>query len=81
MHSNENIVHRSGYDARIVISAKLSRGGNTCWSGRADGKAENYGYSGSVENYQETFNHALYRTVIDLTNMAGFRRALCACGN
>ena len=81
IRSNENVVHRSGYDARIVISAKLSHGGNTCWSDRADGEAENYGYSGSIENYQETLNHALDRAIIRLTDMAGFRRALCACGD
>ena len=81
IRSNENVVHRSGYDARITMSAKLARGGNSCWSGQTDGEAENYGYSGSVENYQETLNHALDRAILRLTTIAEFRRALCTCGH
>ena len=82
IRTNENVVHRSGYDGRIVISAKLSKrgSGSACWSERADGQAENYRYTGSVESYQETLNHALDRTMIRLINIRGFRRAVCSCG-
>ena len=82
IRTNENVVHRSGYDGRIVISAKLSKrgSGSACWSDRADGEAENYGYTGSVSNYQETLNHALDRAMIGLINIPGFRRAACSCG-
>ncbi|HEY1768720.1 MAG TPA: YajG family lipoprotein [Chthoniobacterales bacterium] len=82
IRTNENVVHRSGYDGRIVISGKLSKpgSGRVCWVDRASGAAENYGYTGSVENYQETLNHALDRAIIAFTNTAGFREAVCRCG-
>jgi hypothetical protein len=81
--TNENIVHRSGYDGRIVISGQLIRlgSGSPCWRDRADGAAENYGYSGSIENYQETLNHALDRAMIHLLSIPEFKRAICSCGS
>jgi hypothetical protein len=80
LRTNENVVHRSGYDGRIVLTARLiSTSGGTCWSDRVSGAAENYGYSGTAENYQETLNHALDRAVISLTNLPGFRSAVCSC--
>jgi hypothetical protein len=81
IRTNENVVHRSGYDGRIMISGKLSKkgGGSVCWSDRADGESENYGYAGSVENYQETLNHALDRAMIRMITIPEFRRAVCTC--
>jgi hypothetical protein len=79
IRTNENVLHRSGYDAQILVSARLSRGGSVCWQGRAEGKAENYGYSGSVENYQETLNHALDRAMIQLLTRPGLHSAICSC--
>ncbi len=81
IRTNENVVHRSGYDGRIVLAGRLvSRGGaGVCWSDRVSGAAENYGYSGSAQNYQETLNHALDRAVISLVNLRGFRSAVCSC--
>jgi hypothetical protein len=83
IRTNENIVHRSGYDGRISISARLSKAGSSseCWKDRAEGSAENYGYTGSVENYQETLNHALDRAMIRLLSTPQFRKAVCGCGN
>lgn len=83
IRTNENIVHRSGYDGRISISARLSKAGSgsACWKDRAEGSAENYGYTGSVENYQETLNHALDRTMIRLLSTPQFRKAVCGCGS
>src|SRR5206468_1649237 len=57
---SENVARRSGFEGRISITAELARkGGGTCWQDRFEGASENYGYSGSAENYQETLNHAL----------------------
>lgn len=78
----ENVLHRSGYEGRISLSAEL-RGpnGKSCWSERGDGFAENYGYAGSIENYQETLNHALDRTVIRLLASSELKKAICeSCG-
>ena len=70
----------TGYEGRIAISAELSRaGGTSCWRDRADGFAENYGYAGSTENYQETLNHALDRAMLRLLNSADFKKAICSC--
>lgn len=79
LRTNENVLHRSGYDSRISLLAEVTRNGKTCWKGDLQGKASNYGYSGSVENYQEMLNHALDRAVIDLVDSSEFRRAACAC--
>lgn len=83
IRTNENVVHRSGYDARIVLSGRLAKsaGAPACWTDRASGASENYGYSGSVENYQETLNHALDRAVLGLINGPRFGQEVCACGN
>ena len=83
IRTNENIVHRSGYDGRISISARLSKAGSSsaCWKDHAEGSAENYGYTGTAENYQETLNHALDRAMIRLLSTPQFRKAVCECGN
>jgi uncharacterized lipoprotein YajG len=76
--TNENVLHRSGYDGRIVMSAELGTGG-ACWKDSAEGFAENYGYRGSVENYQETLNHALDRAAARILSSPNFRKAVCSC--
>jgi hypothetical protein len=77
----ENVARRSGYEGRILFSAELMRrGGGTCWQDRIEGAAENYGYSGTAENYQETLNHALDRAMIRLFSDPGFQRSVCSCG-
>ena len=78
--TTENVLHRSGYEGRIVMSAELVRNGPSCWKDRLDGFAENYGYAGSAENYQETLNHALDRAMIRLLGSSDFRKAVCSCG-
>ena len=80
INTNENVLHRAGYDGRIALSGELkSPGGTSCWKGRAEGFAENYGYAGSVANYQETLNHALDRAILHLMSAPEFRKAACAC--
>jgi hypothetical protein len=79
--TSENVLHRAGYEAHISVSAELrSASGASCWSGRADGAAENYGYAGSVENYQETLNHALDRAILRVLTTPEFKKAICSCG-
>jgi hypothetical protein len=79
--TSENVARRSGYEARIQISAQLTRkGGGSCWQDRIEGSSENYGYSGTAENYQETLNHALDRAMIHLLSDPGFLRTVCSCG-
>ena len=81
INTTENVLHRSGYEGRIVMSAELTAPtGASCWKDRLDGFAENYGYAGSAENYQETLNHALDRAMIRLLNSPDFRKAACSCG-
>ncbi len=79
----ENVLHRSGYEGRIALSGELrsTDGQTSCWKDRADGSSENYGYAGSIENYQETLNHALDRALIRLLSAPDFKKAVCAsCG-
>lgn len=79
--TNENVARRSGYEARIQISAELARKSDgACWQDRVEGAAENYGYSGTADNYQETLNHALDRAMIRLLSDPGFQRNVCSCG-
>jgi hypothetical protein len=54
-------------------------GGPACWSERAEGSSENYGYAGSIENYQETLNQALDRAAMRALSSPGFRKAVCSC--
>lgn len=76
--TNENVLHRAGYDGRIVMSAELGAGGS-CWKDSAEGSSENYGYAGSVQNYQETLNHALDRAAARILSSPDFRKAVCSC--
>jgi hypothetical protein len=80
LRTSETVWHRSGYDARIAIEARLtSKSGSSCWQSSITGKSGNYGYSGSVENYQETLNGALDDAASRIVESAGFQNALCQC--
>ena len=78
--TSENVLHRSGYEGRLTLSSELvNANGSSCWKDRVDGFAENYGYAGSVENYQETLNHALDRAMLRVLNSSDFKKSLCGC--
>ena len=79
INTNENVLHRSGYEAHIFISAELRNGSSTCWKDRVECSSENYGYSGSVQNYQETLNHALDRATARILSSPDFKKAVCSC--
>jgi hypothetical protein len=82
LHTVESIWHRSSYDARIALSGELlSPAGKVCWKGDVEGQGGNYGYSGSIVNYQETLNAALDAATSNLFLAAGFKDALCHCSN
>ena len=49
--------------------------------GSAVGKAGNYGYAGSIENYQQTLNSALDAASQQIVSPQPFRDALCHCGD
>jgi len=78
LHTAENIWHRSGYEAQLVFEAALrSPSGKTCWHESVQTKSGNYGYSGSIENYQETLNDALDKAGVHLLASSSFANALC----
>jgi|SRR5581483_9606460 len=78
--TSENVLHRSGYEGHMTVTAALvNASGRTCWTESFNTSAENYGYAGSVENYQETLNHALDRAMIRVLSSAGFKTAVCSC--
>ena len=80
LHTVESVWHRASYDARIMLTGDLqSAAGKTCWKGSAEGTAGNYGYAGSVLNYQETLNGALDSASTHLAESQAFRTALCHC--
>lgn len=77
---SEDVARRSGYEARLQLTAELARkGGGPCWQGQIEGSSQNYGYSGTAENYQETLNHALDRAMIRLLSDPGFQHNVCSC--
>ena len=81
MVTMEDVARRSGYEGRILMTAELrTRSGHSCWQDKIEGSSENYGYSGTTENYQETLNHALDRALIRLFSDPGFQRSVCSCG-
>jgi hypothetical protein len=82
LHTVESAWHRSSYDARIGLTGELqTTGGRSCWKQTVDGTAGNYGYAGSVQNYQETLNGALDSASTQLAESQGFKTALCQCAN
>jgi len=70
--TDESVYSRASYDGSVAIEAKVGR-----FSTSKKGFAENYGYAGSAENYQETVNHALDKALAALVSDSGFRGALC----
>jgi hypothetical protein len=82
LHTTESIWHRSGYDADVSLAGQLrSASGKSCWQGTGAGKGGNYGYAGSIDNYQQTLNEALDRATLQMTQSQTFKDALCHCGN
>jgi hypothetical protein len=82
MNIVESIWHRSSYDAHISLTGQLqSPNGKICWKEAADGAAGNYGYSGSILNYQETLNSALDAATLHMAQSQGFKDAVCHCTN
>lgn len=82
LRTSESIWHRSSYQAHIFLSARLQGpGGKECWKGNAEGAGDNYGYAGSIVNYQETLNSALDAATLQLAGSPGFEGALCSCGS
>jgi hypothetical protein len=82
LHTVESIWHRSGYEARVVLSGELrSPAGKVCWKHSAEGQGENYGYAGSIVDYQETLNAALDAATANLILADAFRDALCHCAD
>ena len=77
--TKENVYFAGGYEAHVVISGELlGANGKSCWKDRAEGTGENYGHAGSIDNYQETLNHALDRAVITL--LSSLESEICDCG-
>jgi hypothetical protein len=82
LHTVESIWHRSSYDARIALSGELqSPAGKVCWKGDVEGQGGNYGYAGSIVNYQETLNAALDAATSNMMLAPGFKDALCHCAD
>jgi hypothetical protein len=46
-----------------------------------EGKGGNYGYSGSIENYQETLNSALDDATQHILDSPQFESAVCQCAS
>ena len=81
LRTEENIWHRSGYAAKLSLMARLQGpSGKVCMEQPVAGKGGNYGYSGSIENYQETLNSALDDATQHLLDSPTFDSALCQCG-
>jgi hypothetical protein len=82
LRTEENIWHRSGYAAKISLIARLqSASGKICMEQPVEGKGGNYGYSGSIENYQETLNSALNDATQHILDSPLFDGALCQCAS
>ncbi|HVK54725.1 MAG TPA: hypothetical protein VM532_06820 [Burkholderiales bacterium] len=79
---SENVYRRATYAGRVGLKAEVvgASGSNVCWSTRVSGTAENYGYAGSAENYEETMNHALDRAMNQLLGNEEFSGKACGCG-
>lgn len=82
LRTSESILRRSSYEARIGLSSRLqTSAGKSCWEGKTDGTSGNYGYSGSILDYQETLNGALNAATVHMAESPGFRDALCHCAD
>jgi len=82
LHTTESIWHRSSYEASLALTASLqSPAGKVCWKQTVQGTGGNYGYAGSIQNYQQTLNAALDNATLNLAQSPGFKDALCHCAN
>jgi len=82
LHTTESIWHRSSYEASLALTASLQApSGRVCWRQTVQGTGGNYGYAGSIPDYQETLNAALDNASLNLVQSAGFKDALCQCAN
>jgi len=82
LRTEENIWHRSGYEAKLSLIARVQApSGKVCMEQPVEGKGGNYGYSGSIENYQETLNSALDDAAQHILDSPVFESALCQCGS
>ena len=82
LRTTESIWHRSTYGADVALTGQLlAASGKACWKGTGAGSSSDYGYAGSIENYQETLNEALDRAILQMTQSQSFKDALCHCGN
>jgi hypothetical protein len=82
LRTTETIWHRGSYAAQMTMSGWLrSPSGRICWQGTGSGSGGNYGYAGSIEDYQETLNSALDAATVQLAQSPGFKDALCHCAN
>lgn len=80
LHSSESIWYRASYSAQVAITGSLrTASGKTCGGQRVDGEGGDYGYAGSIQNYQNSFNIALNNATKNLVRAAGFQEALCDC--
>lgn len=80
LHSTETIWHRASYSAQIAITGSLStKSGKTCGGQRVNGEGGDYGYAGSIQAYQNSFNTALNNATGNLLRAAGFQESLCDC--
>lgn len=80
LHTNESIWHRYSYEANIAMTSRLeSPSGRVCWQETTQGAGNNYGYSGSLQIYQQMLNSALDMATLNLAQLPGFREALCKC--
>jgi len=81
LRTTESIWHRSSYEAQVAMTGELqSPSRKPCWKGTGVGRGGNYGYSGTVENYQETLNNALDAAILQMLQSQTFKDALCHCG-
>jgi hypothetical protein len=82
LRTSESILRRSSYEARTALTGRLrTPAGKSCWEGKVEGASGNYGYSGSILDYQETLNSALDAATQHMTESQGFRDALCHCAD
>lgn len=76
---SETVHVRADYNGRVTLSLDLlaPASGRTCWSARVTGFAENAGYAGEAENYNETLNQALDKALIQLLSTGALSANLC----
>ena len=80
LRTTESIWHRASYGAQVTMNGQLqSRSGRICWQGTGSGSGGDYGYAGSIEDYQETLNSALDAATVQMAQSPGFKDALCHC--